>query len=147
LVVMDCVGSGVGGGGGRGGVNTALSRGLDPGVIVPCIDDAAGAEAFVAACLYPPWGKRSWAPLRANLLTQQGGARGDGYHGQACLSPIAAAAMLPPSTSPTTTATTVDESAAEVAAWTAYLNEGRPPPQPSKPEAANREVITLAMVR
>ncbi len=37
------------------------------GVICPMINDAADAEALVAACRYPPQGQRSFGPIRALL--------------------------------------------------------------------------------
>lgn len=37
------------------------------GVICPMIEGRADAEAFVAACRYPPDGYRSYGPFRANL--------------------------------------------------------------------------------
>jgi 4-hydroxy-2-oxoheptanedioate aldolase len=37
------------------------------GVICPSIDDAAAAAAFVAACRYPPVGRRSFGPARGLL--------------------------------------------------------------------------------
>lgn len=37
------------------------------GVICPMIEGRADAEAFVAACRYPPEGYRSYGPFRANL--------------------------------------------------------------------------------
>ncbi len=48
-----------------------LMRALDAGahgVIVPMIDDAAQAEAAVAACRYPPRGQRSYGPVRAAVV-------------------------------------------------------------------------------
>ncbi len=49
----------------------AVMRALDAGalgVICPMIETGEEAAAFVANCLYPPKGKRSWGPLRANLM-------------------------------------------------------------------------------
>lgn len=49
---------------------TMIGRALDAGavgVIVPMIDDAADAAAAVAACRYPPLGRRSHYPARAAL--------------------------------------------------------------------------------
>lgn len=37
------------------------------GVIVPMIDTGAAAEAAVAACRYPPTGRRSYGPMRSGL--------------------------------------------------------------------------------
>jgi 4-hydroxy-2-oxoheptanedioate aldolase len=52
-----------------------IGRVLDAGaagVIVPLIDTAAEAEAAVAACRYPPRGRRSYGPFRAAVIA--GGA-------------------------------------------------------------------------
>ncbi len=38
------------------------------GIICPMINNAEETEAFVAACLYPPHGSRSFGPLRASLV-------------------------------------------------------------------------------
>lgn len=49
---------------------TMIGRALDAGavgVIVPMVDDAADATAAVAACRYPPLGRRSHYPARAGL--------------------------------------------------------------------------------
>ena len=48
------------------GITRALDLGAD-GVIVPLVNDAAEAEAAVAAGRYPPKGARSYGPLRAAL--------------------------------------------------------------------------------
>ena len=45
-------------------IKTALDLGAG-GVLVPLVDDAAGAEAAVAACRYAPAGRRGVAPRRA----------------------------------------------------------------------------------
>jgi 4-hydroxy-2-oxoheptanedioate aldolase len=37
------------------------------GVICPMVNSRGDAEAFVAACRYPPTGNRSWGPFRAAL--------------------------------------------------------------------------------
>lgn len=42
----------------------ALDCGAD-GVVAPMIDRQDDVERFVAACLYPPRGQRSWGPFRA----------------------------------------------------------------------------------
>jgi 4-hydroxy-2-oxoheptanedioate aldolase len=45
-----------------------LMRALDAGalgVVVPMVDDAAGAARAVAACRFPPAGRRSYGPIRA----------------------------------------------------------------------------------
>ena len=62
-------------------IGRALDVGAD-GVIVPMVNDAAAAEACVAAAHYPPRGTRSWGPLPgAGLLdlerdgSSPGGAR------------------------------------------------------------------------
>lgn len=47
-------------------VNKLLDAGAY-GVICPMIDDAADARRFVAACRYPPLGKRSYGPTRGFL--------------------------------------------------------------------------------
>ena len=44
-----------------------LDVGAD-GLIVPMIDDAPAAAALVAACRYPPKGRRSSGPLRAGMV-------------------------------------------------------------------------------
>lgn len=48
-----------------------IMRALDlgaAGVIVPLVDDATEAARAVAACRYPPLGRRSYGPLRAGLV-------------------------------------------------------------------------------
>ena len=57
----------------RAAENDAASLGyiLDAGargVIMPLINCAADAEAFVAAARYPPYGTRSFGPFRANMM-------------------------------------------------------------------------------
>jgi 4-hydroxy-2-oxoheptanedioate aldolase len=47
-------------------INKALDAGAS-GVIVPLIDDANGARRAVEACRFPPRGRRSFGPFRANL--------------------------------------------------------------------------------
>lgn len=47
-------------------VGAALDAGAD-GVIVPQVSTPEQAKAAVAACRYPPGGRRSWGPLRARL--------------------------------------------------------------------------------
>jgi 4-hydroxy-2-oxoheptanedioate aldolase len=42
------------------------------GVIVPLVNTRAEAEAAVGACLYPPFGYRSFGPIRAALYGGQG---------------------------------------------------------------------------
>ena len=42
------------------------------GVICPMVNDAAQAQAFVAACKYPPEGSRSNGPVRAGLYGEAG---------------------------------------------------------------------------
>jgi 4-hydroxy-2-oxoheptanedioate aldolase len=42
------------------------------GLICPMVDSAATAEAFVAACRYPPRGTRSFGPNRATLYSRAG---------------------------------------------------------------------------
>lgn len=47
-----------------------IARALDAGargVIVPQVSSAEQARAAVAACRYPPAGRRSWGPVRAKL--------------------------------------------------------------------------------
>ncbi|GAB7071319.1 aldolase [Mycobacterium hodleri] len=49
---------------------TPIGRALDAGaagVIVPLVDDAAGAARAVAAATYPPTGIRSYGPMRSQL--------------------------------------------------------------------------------
>ena len=49
---------------------TPIGRALDAGaagVIVPLVDTAEQAEAAVAACRYPPHGRRSFGPMRSGL--------------------------------------------------------------------------------
>jgi 4-hydroxy-2-oxoheptanedioate aldolase len=49
-----------------------IMRALDlgaAGVILPLIDNAAEATRAVEACRYPPHGKRSYGPIRAELIT------------------------------------------------------------------------------
>jgi len=49
---------------------TPIGRALDAGaagVIVPLVNDAAGAAAAVAAATYPPTGIRSYGPMRSQL--------------------------------------------------------------------------------
>ncbi|MGH7083129.1 MAG: HpcH/HpaI aldolase family protein, partial [Acetobacteraceae bacterium] len=43
------------------------------GVICPMINTRAQAEAFVAACRYPPAGTRSNGPIRAGIYGEVGG--------------------------------------------------------------------------
>ena len=50
------------------GMMKALDAGAD-GVVVPHVQDAGDAAAAVAACLYPPAGRRSWGPTRTSLLS------------------------------------------------------------------------------
>lgn len=48
----------------------AIMRALDAGalaIICPMIENAADAERFIRACLYPPLGGRSFGPIRARL--------------------------------------------------------------------------------
>lgn len=45
-------------------IGRALDCGAD-GVVVPMVEDRAGAAAALAACRYPPAGHRSWGPLGA----------------------------------------------------------------------------------
>jgi 4-hydroxy-2-oxoheptanedioate aldolase len=48
-----------------------IMRALDlgaAGVILPLIDNAAEAARAVQACRYPPHGRRSWGPVRADLV-------------------------------------------------------------------------------
>jgi 4-hydroxy-2-oxoheptanedioate aldolase len=48
-----------------------IMRALDlgaAGVILPLIDNAAEAARAVQACRYPPHGRRSWGPVRAELM-------------------------------------------------------------------------------
>lgn len=47
-------------------INKALDAGA-AGVIVPLIEDAAGARRAVEACRFPPRGRRSFGPFRASL--------------------------------------------------------------------------------
>jgi 4-hydroxy-2-oxoheptanedioate aldolase len=42
------------------------------GVICPMVNTRAQAEAFVAACRYPPQGARSFGPIRAGIYGQAG---------------------------------------------------------------------------
>ncbi|MDD9877207.1 MAG: aldolase/citrate lyase family protein [Magnetovibrio sp.] len=53
-------------------IGKALDAGAD-GVICPLINTAEEAARLVAACRYPPEGRRSFGPFRAGLL------HGDGY--------------------------------------------------------------------
>jgi 4-hydroxy-2-oxoheptanedioate aldolase len=49
---------------------TPIGKALDAGaagVIVPLVDTAADAAAAVAACRYPPVGRRSYGPMRSGL--------------------------------------------------------------------------------
>ena len=49
---------------------TYIGKALDAGavgVVVPLVDDAAGAAAAVAAAKYPPVGRRSYGPMRSGL--------------------------------------------------------------------------------
>jgi 4-hydroxy-2-oxoheptanedioate aldolase len=49
---------------------THIGKALDAGaggVIVPLVDDAAGAAAAVASAHYPPAGRRSFGPIRSGL--------------------------------------------------------------------------------
>jgi 4-hydroxy-2-oxoheptanedioate aldolase len=69
----------------QGLIGRALDAGAQ-GVVCPLIDSADDAERFVRAVKYPPRGRRSWGPYRAQL-----GVSGD-YVGQGewldnCLSP------------------------------------------------------------
>jgi 4-hydroxy-2-oxoheptanedioate aldolase len=50
-----------------GNVSRALDFGAE-GIIVPMINTAADARAFVAAAKFPPIGERSWGPHRATTL-------------------------------------------------------------------------------
>ncbi len=43
------------------------------GIIGPMIDSPADARAFVAACRYPPLGRRSVGPIRAGIYGEPGG--------------------------------------------------------------------------
>lgn len=46
---------------------TEIGKSLDygaAGLICPMIEDVADAEGFVSACYYPPFGKRSYGPIR-----------------------------------------------------------------------------------
>ncbi len=67
-----------------------IMRALDlgaAGVIVPLIDNAAEAARAVEACRYPPHGKRSYGPVRAELLV--GSASPDELGGDAlCIAMI-----------------------------------------------------------
>src|ERR1700761_3364211 len=48
-----------------------IMRALDlgaAGVILPLIDNAAEAARAVAACRYPPHGRRSYGPIRAEII-------------------------------------------------------------------------------
>ncbi len=47
-------------------IGQALDAGAR-GVIVPMVDTVADAEAAVAACRYPPVGRRSYGPMRSQL--------------------------------------------------------------------------------
>lgn len=47
-------------------INKALDAGA-AGVVVPLVDDADSARRAVAACRYPPRGRRSFGPFRASL--------------------------------------------------------------------------------
>jgi 4-hydroxy-2-oxoheptanedioate aldolase len=47
-------------------INKALDAGA-AGVIVPLVEDAEGARRAVAACRFPPRGRRSFGPFRASL--------------------------------------------------------------------------------
>lgn len=50
----------------------AIMRALDAGalgIIAPMIESAEEARRFVAACLYPPAGTRSFGPIRARLTS------------------------------------------------------------------------------
>jgi 4-hydroxy-2-oxoheptanedioate aldolase len=47
-------------------IGQALDAGAR-GVIVPMVDTVADAQAAVAACRYPPTGRRSYGPMRAQL--------------------------------------------------------------------------------
>lgn len=62
-------------------IGRALDAGAD-GVIVPLVDDAAGAEACVAAVHYPPRGHRSWGPLLGARRPEGSGADGGGPKGR-----------------------------------------------------------------
>ena len=56
-----------------------IMRALDVGavgVILPLIDNAAEAARGVEACRYPPHGRRSYGPVRAQLVV------GLGIHGR-----------------------------------------------------------------
>ncbi len=45
----------------------ALDAGAD-GVIVPMVNSVADARSAVDSCRYPPYGQRSWGPMRARML-------------------------------------------------------------------------------
>jgi 4-hydroxy-2-oxoheptanedioate aldolase len=56
-----------------------IGKALDAGalgVIVPLVEDGAGAAAAVAACRYAPRGTRSYGPTRAQLFERPETARG-----------------------------------------------------------------------
>ncbi|PXY27832.1 HpcH/HpaI aldolase family protein [Prauserella muralis] len=58
----------------------AIGRVLDAGatgVIVPLVDDVEGAERAVAATRYPPRGRRSYGPMRAQLRVGPAPAEAD----------------------------------------------------------------------
>lgn len=42
------------------------------GIIVPLVNDASDATRAVASCRYPPWGNRSYGPIRASIVLGTG---------------------------------------------------------------------------
>jgi len=50
------------------------------GVICPMINTAEDAKALVRACKYPPWGFRSFGPIRAKYYAGGGTHGGGDYH-------------------------------------------------------------------
>ena len=50
------------------------------GVICPMINTAEDAEALVRACKYPPWGFRSFGPIRAKYYSGGATHGGGDYH-------------------------------------------------------------------
>jgi 4-hydroxy-2-oxoheptanedioate aldolase len=60
-------------------VGWMIGKALDAGargVIVPLVEDAAGAASAVAACRYSPRGTRSYGPTRAQLFEKPATAQG-----------------------------------------------------------------------
>jgi 4-hydroxy-2-oxoheptanedioate aldolase len=70
LTAVDAAGQGVGMVRVEANDVTCIGQALDAGaggVIVPLVDDAAGAGAAVAAAKYPPAGRRSYGPMRSRM--------------------------------------------------------------------------------